>query len=173
MKVYQCVITKDELASDSYPTKVVDDIVIELDGKMISISNAIDESLIGGNKSANPDEPAEEGAADSEERVINVVHSHKLQQTAFDKKSFQLWLKDYMKALLANLEKTDPARVPIFKEKVTNYVKNVVLPKFDEWNFYTGESMNPEGMVVLMNYREDGMTPYFVLFKDGVKEVKY
>lgn len=38
----------DELASDSYPTKVVDDIVIELDGKTICVTNAIDESLIGG-----------------------------------------------------------------------------------------------------------------------------
>jgi hypothetical protein len=33
--------------------------------------------------------------------------------------------------------------------------------------------MNPEGMIVLMNYREDGMTPYFVYFKDGLIEEKY
>lgn len=167
------MMSGDELASDSYPTKVVDDIVIELDGKTICVSNAIDESLIGGNKSANPDEPADDGAADTEERVINLVHSHKLQETAFDKKSFLLWLKDYMKSLVEKLEKNNPERVPIFKEKVQKFVKEVVVPKFDEWRFYTGESMNPEGMVVLMNYREDGMTPYFVLFKDGVKEVKY
>lgn len=32
--------------------------------------------------------------------------------------------------------------------------------------------MDPEGMVCLLNYREDGITPYFTFFKDGVKEQK-
>jgi len=173
MKVYKCFVSGDELSSDSYPTKTVDDIVYEIDGKAIAISNAIDESLIGGNKSANPDEEPEEGAADTVEKVINVVHSHKLQSTTFDKKSYQLWLKDYMKLVVQRLEKSDPARVPVFKEKVTKYVKEVVFAKFDDWQFYTGETMNPEGMVVLLNYREDGITPYFVLFKDGLIEQKY
>ena len=36
----------------------------------------------------------------------------------------------------------------------------------------TGESMNPDGMVTLLNYREDGVTPYFVFWKDGLKEEK-
>jgi len=173
MRIYKCFVSDDELCSDSYPMKVVDDIVYEFDGKAISISNAIDESLIGGNKSANPDEEPEEGAADTEEKVINIVHSHKLQETSFDKKSYQLWLKDYMKKVVERLEKTNAARVPIFKEKVAKYAKEVLFAKFDDWKFYTGESMNPEGMVVLCNYRDDGMTPYFVLFKDGVLEQKY
>ncbi|WP_423787568.1 hypothetical protein, partial [Klebsiella pneumoniae] len=41
-----------------------------------------------------------------------------------------------------------------------------------DWQFFTGESMNPDGMVVLMNYREDGTTPYMVFWRDGLKEVK-
>ena len=32
--------------------------------------------------------------------------------------------------------------------------------------------MNPDAMVVFMNYREDGLTPYFMFFKDGVREEK-
>lgn len=173
MKVYKCFISNDELCSDSYPMKVVDDIIYEFDGKAIGVSNAIDESLIGGNKSSNPDEEPEEGAADTEEKVINVVYSHKLQETGFDKKSFQLWLKDYMKKIVERLESKDPQRVPVFKAKMAKYAKDVLIANFDDWKFYTGESMNPEGMVVLMNYREDGMTPYFVLFKDGLIEEKY
>lgn len=66
------------------------------------------------------------------------MHSHKLQETAFDKKSFLLWLKDYMKSLVEKLEKNNPERVPVFKEKVQKFVKEVVVPKFDEWRFYTG-----------------------------------
>jgi len=32
--------------------------------------------------------------------------------------------------------------------------------------------MDPEGMVALLNYREDGVTPYLTFWRDGVKEVK-
>lgn len=28
--------------------------------------------------------------------------------------------------------------------------------------------MDPDGMVALLNYREDGVTPYFTFFKDGL-----
>ena len=48
-----------------------------------------------------------------------------------------------------------------------------VLGKFDEYRFYLGEKMDAEAMVVLMNYREDGLTPYFIYFKDGLREEKY
>ncbi len=41
-----------------------------------------------------------------------------------------------------------------------------------DYEFYIGESMNPDAMVALLNYREDGVTPYFTFFKDGLKEEK-
>lgn len=28
--------------------------------------------------------------------------------------------------------------------------------------------MNPDGMVGLLDYREDGITPYMIFFKDGL-----
>jgi hypothetical protein len=48
-----------------------------------------------------------------------------------------------------------------------------ILTKFDEYRFYLGENMNIDGMVVLQYYREDGSTPVFIYFKDGLKEEKY
>ena len=36
----------------------------------------------------------------------------------------------------------------------------------------TGEKMNPEGMCALMDFREDGVTPYILFFKDGLEEEK-
>ena len=36
----------------------------------------------------------------------------------------------------------------------------------------TGEKMNPEGMCALMDFREDGVTPYMLFFKDGLEEEK-
>lgn len=32
--------------------------------------------------------------------------------------------------------------------------------------------MNPEGMVIIQLYRDDGITPYFIFFKDGLKGQK-
>lgn len=53
-----------------------------------------------------------------------------------------------------------------FRKDITKFLREMVLERFYDWTFFTGESMDPEGMVVLMNYREDGITPYFIYFKD-------
>lgn len=39
---------------------------------------------------------------------------------------------------------------------------------FVSLQFFTGQSMNVEGMVGMLNYRADGVTPYMLFFKDGV-----
>lgn len=169
MLIYKDLISGDELASDSYPTKAIEDIAIEVEGKLISISNAIDERMIGGNASA---EEATEGADDVAETKINVVVSHQLVETKFDKKSYLTYLKGYLKSIEKKLAESNPGRVEAFKNGAQKFVKERVLANFDNWQFFTGEKMDPEGMVVLMDYREDGMTPYFVLFKDGLIEEK-
>ncbi|KAJ2046355.1 hypothetical protein GGH13_009350, partial [Coemansia sp. S155-1] len=51
------------------------------------------------------------------------------------------------------------------------FVKTV-LGNFKDYDFYTGESMNIDGMIVLLNYREDGVTPFLTFFKDGLTEMK-
>jgi len=51
------------------------------------------------------------------------------------------------------------------------YAKKIVA-SFKDWEFFTGESMNPDGMIVLLNYREDGTTPYVVVWKHGLSEMK-
>lgn len=35
--------------------------------------------------------------------------------------------------------------------------------------FFTGESINPDGAVGLLDFREDGVTPYMTFFKDGLE----
>lgn len=169
MLIYKDLISGDELASDSYPTKDIDSIVIEVEGKSISVSNAIDDRMIGGNASA---EEATEGTEDTTETKINVVHSHQLVETQFDKKSYLTYLKGYLKRIEKKLGETNPSRVDAFKSGAEKFVKERVLPNFSNWQFFTGERMDPDAMVVLMDYREDGMTPYFLLFKDGLIEEK-
>lgn len=76
-----------------------------------------------------------------------------------------------MKSIKKYLEEKNPDRVSVFEEKVQPFVKKIIS-NFGDYEFYVGESMNPEGTVLLLNYREDGVTPYFTIFKDGLKEVK-
>lgn len=104
------------------------------------------------------------------------------------------YLKGYMKNIKSKLQESNPDRVPAFEKGAAAFAKKV-LGNINDWQFFTGESMDPDGMVgesllslisqatsscrltrlaspVLMNYREDGVTPYMVFWKDGVKEVK-
>eukprot|EP00048_Salpingoeca_helianthica_P014357 m.221311 g.221311 ORF g.221311 m.221311 type:complete len:174 (+) comp15768_c0_seq1:175-696(+) len=172
MLIYKDILTGDEMFSDAYPVKLVDDMYYEVEGKSITISNDIDSALLGGNAASEPGEE-EEGVDASSVTGINIVLSHRLQETSFDAKAYTTYIKDYMKAVKAKLSEKNPARVEKFMAGIQPVVKMVLGGiKEGKFNFYTGESMNPEGMVGLLNYREDGVTPYFVFFKDGLEEEK-
>ncbi|KAG0749242.1 hypothetical protein G6F62_000725 [Rhizopus arrhizus] len=166
MLLYSDVISGDEMCSDAFPMKVIDDIAFEVDCKMITVQEGdID---IGANPSA---EGGDEGVESTSQTVNNVVHSFRLVETQFDKKSYMTYIKGYMKALKKELQETKPERVEAFEKGAASLVKRI-LTNFKDYEFYTGESMNPDGMVALLNYREDGVTPFFTFFKDGLKEIK-
>ncbi|CAG8612769.1 9229_t:CDS:2, partial [Acaulospora colombiana] len=68
----------------------------------------------------------------------------------------------YMKSVKAKLAENGASEeeVAAFEKGASGYAKKIVA-NFKDYEFYTGEGMNPEGMVALLNYREDGITPYF------------
>ncbi|KZW04238.1 translationally controlled tumor-associated [Exidia glandulosa HHB12029] len=166
MLLYQDIVTGDEMVSDAFKMQLVDDIVYEVDCRMIVVKEG--DVDIGANPSA---EDAEEGLEDGAQTVNDIVHSFRLQPTTFDKKSFLTYLKGYMKAVKSELQKSNPDRVEAFEKGAQTFAKKVV-GNFKDWEFYTGESMNPDGMIALLNYRADGTTPYLVFWRDGLKEVK-
>merc|ERR1712176_1022042 len=119
-----------------------------------------DEALIGGNASADG-EDADAGADDAAVTGINVVMTHKLCETGFAKKDFKVYMIDYLK------KEGKEDEIPAFKKGAQAAMVHI-MDTFKEWVFYTGESMNPEGGIVLGNYREDGITPYFWYFKHAL-----
>ncbi|KAG0675966.1 Ribosome associating protein [Pichia californica] len=167
MLIFNDIFSGDELLSDAYDVKLVDNVVYEADCQMVQVRPGADVD-IGANPSADG---ADEDVEDGVETVNNVVYSFRLQQTAFDKKSFLTYIKSYMKAVKAKLAESNPEEVEVFEKGAAAYVKKVI-GSFKDWEFYTGESMDPDAMVVLMNYREDGETPFVAIWKHGVKEVK-
>ncbi|KAG0248599.1 hypothetical protein DFQ27_000791, partial [Actinomortierella ambigua] len=109
-----------------------------------------------------------EGEDGQDNQVPNVVHFFHLQKTSYDKKSYSTYLSGYTKAIEAKLKETNPGRVEGFKRGAVALGKKV-LSNFKDFEFYLGESKNGDAMVVLLNYRSDGTTPYLTAFKDGLK----
>jgi len=101
------------------------------------------------------------------------VHSFRLSETSFDKKSYLGHLKGYMKEVKNKLKANGASDEEIkdFETKAQGFAKKIVA-NFKDYEFLIGESMNPDGMVVLLNYREDGVTPFVTVWKHGLTEMK-
>ncbi|KAL8297468.1 hypothetical protein RB601_003161 [Gaeumannomyces tritici] len=140
MIIYKDIISDDELISDSFDTKLVDDIVYEADCAMITL-NAVQVDT-GANASA---EEADEALDDGPTKTV--------------------------KEKLKEQGKSDD-EIKAFETGAQKWVKEKLLPGFKDFEFYTGEGMNPDAMVALLNYREDGVTPYFTFWKHGLSEMK-
>lgn len=158
------------MCSDSYVHfKEIDDTVIEIGAKTIMIDDS--GVNIGGNPSAEGGDE-DEGVQDEVQRVINVVHSHQLVQTGHTKKSFLGYFKAYLKKVCDYLAKHNPDRVEVFKKNIQKFATEKILNQFDEFTFYTGASMDPEGALALSFYPPEAVDPVFWFFKDGLKAEK-
>lgn len=158
--------------SDTYKIKLVDDVLYEVYGKHVTRKEG--EILLDG---ANPSaEEADEGADSNVESGVDVVLNHRLAESyAFpDKKSYLLYLKDYMKKLIPKLEQDAPDQVEIFKTNVNKVMKDI-LSRFKDLQFFTGESMEIEGLVGILEYREinGDSVPVLMFLKHGLDEEKF
>ncbi|XP_028291843.1 translationally-controlled tumor protein homolog [Gouania willdenowi] len=171
MIIYKCLISGDEMFSDIYTIKETDDgFLYEVEGKMVTRREGeIDDSMIGGNASS---EGPSEGMDECTITGVDIVLNHKLQETPFDKKSYLAYIKDYMKAIKAKLQVINPDRVEKFQTTAPIVMKRIVS-NINNYQFFTGENMNVEGMVALLDYRPDGITPFLTFFKDGLELEKF
>lgn len=165
MYIYKCILCNDEMFADTFKVAVSPDgMFYEVEGKMTTRKEGIDGSLISANASA---EEASETSEDPTVSGVDIVINHKLQLTSFDKKGYLTYMKDYVKAIKAHLEANNPERVEKFVADSPGAVKRI-LSDLKNFEFYTGESMNLDGMVGMLNFRDDGITPYMLFFKDGL-----
>ena len=58
-----------------------------------------------------------------------------------------------------------------WQEKVKVAMKKVTS-NYDNYDLLMGESMNGDAMYVLIDFREDGVTPYATVWADGLREEK-
>ncbi|CAO2591624.1 Translationally-controlled tumor protein [Lemmus lemmus] len=144
MIIYRDIISHDELFSDIYKIReIADGLCLEVEGKVSG--------------------PEGEGTESTVVTGVDIVMNHHLQETSFTKEAYKKYIKDYMKSLKGKLEEQKPERVKQIKH---------ILANFNNYQFFIGENMNPDGMVALLDYREDGVTPYMIFFKDGLEMEK-
>merc|ERR1711890_9556 len=171
MKIYKDVFSGDELFSDTYPMKLVDDCIYEVYGKHETRRQG-EVAIAGMNASA---EEEDEGTEDVTESGVDLVLNHRLVETGFGKKNdYMAYLKDYMKNIVKYLEEHNRAgEVDTFKKNINGVMKGL-LGKFSDLQFFQGESMNPAAMIALIEYRDiDGEErPVIMFFKHGLEEEK-
>jgi len=171
MKIYKDILTGDEIFSDTYKMKLVDEVMYEVYGKH-ETRKAGEVVLAGSNPSAEG-EDADGGAEEGTESGVDIVLNHRLVETSFNKKTYLVYLKDYMKKITDKLQESKPDQVDLFKTNINKVMKDV-LGRFNDLQFFTGESMDCDGMVALMEYREiEGQSvPVLMAFKHGLEEEK-
>ena len=96
----------------------------------------------GANASA---EEADEGTDAASESGVDVILNHRLVETGFgSKKDYTVYLKDYMKKVIAYLEEND------MKDQVEGFKKNIqavmgdLLKKFKDLQFFTGNVLSTD-----------------------------
>ncbi|XP_062108656.1 translationally-controlled tumor protein homolog [Humulus lupulus] len=167
MLVYQDLLSGDELLSDSFPYKELENGCLwEVEGKWV-IQGAVDVD-IGANPSAEGAD-ADEGVDDQSVKVVDIVDTFRLQeQPPFEKKQFVMWVKKYIKNLTPKLEGEKQEQ---FKKNIEGATK-YLLPKLKDLQFFVGESMHDDGCLVFAYYKDGCADPTFLYFAHGLKEVK-
>uniref|UniRef100_A0A8I4A6C2 Translationally-controlled tumor protein n=1 Tax=Callithrix jacchus TaxID=9483 RepID=A0A8I4A6C2_CALJA len=89
MIIYRDLISHHEMFSDIYKIReMADRLCLEVEGKMVSRTEGnIDDSLIGGNASAEG--PEGEGTESTVVTGVDIVMNHHLQETSFTKEAYK------------------------------------------------------------------------------------
>ena len=167
MLVYTDLLTGDELLSDSFSYKEIENgILWEVEGKWTT--KGCVEVNIGANPSAE-EGGEDEGVDDSVEKVVDIVDTFRLQeQPTYDKKGFIAYIKKYIKLLTPKLT---PEQQEEFKKGIEGATK-YLLPKLKDFQFFVGEGMHDDSTIVFAYYKEGATNPTFLYFGHGLKEVK-
>ncbi|EHB17846.1 Translationally-controlled tumor protein [Heterocephalus glaber] len=171
MIIYRDLISHNEMFSGIYKIReTVGGLCLEVEGKMVSRTEGnIEDLLIGGNASAEGQEG--EGTGSTVVAGVDIVMNHHLQETSFAKEAYKKSIKDCMKSIKGKLEEQRPERVKPFMTGAAVQIKHI-LANFKNYQFFIGANMHPDGMGALLDYREDGVTPFMIFFKDGLEMEK-
>lgn len=166
---------KDEMLTDIYTMETLHDgCILKVKAKLKSEKTEVNDSMFGGNASAEGQQE-DEGGDTSAVSGIDVVLAQRLVEFPMKKKDYVTHIKDYMGKLKTHIAEKHPGELDCFIKNSAKFVKEVVT-NFKDWDFYCGETMNADGMLVLCKWmKEEGDkddSPYLYYFKHGLEEEK-
>ncbi|GKT16242.1 Translationally controlled tumour protein like protein [Aduncisulcus paluster] len=136
MLVLSDIISGDEILSDAYKyTKTEDGMLYQAPGNYIQVMNE---------------------ETEMEDTVVDIIHGFSLEKADFKKKAYVMHLKHYMKDIVARLTEKGAA-----KEEIDAFMKGAegvfakIVKNFKKYDFYTGESADPSGMVIFVEWGTD------------------
>ncbi|KAJ5100070.1 Translationally-controlled tumor protein [Penicillium argentinense] len=180
MIIYEDIISGDEILSDTFKIKPAADcpILWETDCRKYLKKANEDFELEGANPSAEGggDDDGGDGEAvmvhdiEDQFRLVWLKTEEGLKPS---KDAFKAHLKTYLKKILKKLEETGASAESIaeFKAGAPAAMKKITA-NYDNYDVLMGQSMDGDAMHVLIDFREDGVTPYATVWKHGFKEVK-
>jgi hypothetical protein len=183
MKLYKDILTGDDMFTDVYRITETE-FFVKVQGKIVTVKEGdIDDSLIGGNKSAEDDTP--DASNDQGSKTgCNIVLQNRLVEIPYSKKSEMLTeLKPYLKKLKEFLKESgaDDDKLKEFEATSKTFVLDIKA-NWDDYQFFAGETDTGDDphCVVFMNYPEkdlsgadqDGSSPVLTFFKAGLRTEK-
>ncbi|KAL4954861.1 Mss4-like protein [Aspergillus filifer] len=177
MIIYKDILSGDEMVADTFNLKVVDGVFYECDCRKYMKSTNEDFQLEGANPSA--EEAEDEGGEGEKVMVHDIEDQFRLvwlkpeEGLKPSKDAFKGHLKTYMKKVLTKLQEkgTPEDQINEFKKNAPAAVKKI-LGNYDNYDILMGQSMDGDAMHVLIDFREDGVTPFATLWKHGLEEMK-
>ena len=162
---YKCVFTDSEMYSDSYASKkAYNDQIVMVKSKFTNIE------AVGG------DIGDAEDIDDEAQRVIDLVHAYKYEQTTFTKKTFLPYIKNYMQNVIEHLKKKGASdeEVEAFKKGSQEFVK-YLLENFKEFEFYMNDQNSTDGACAFAFWEdpENDEGPTFCYIQAGLVGEKY
>lgn len=161
MYIYSDIASGDELFTDIYPITVVEDgFFYRIEGKMTTETTQIDDACFGGNKSAEGGGD-DDGADASSKSGINVVLAHEMVATGFDKSSYKVHIKDFMKLMLKKMKENGKSEddIKAWQKLAGEKVMKFIMKNFKEFDFFIGKSMNEEGIAILVRWEDSTENP--------------
>ncbi|KNC49503.1 translationally-controlled tumor protein [Thecamonas trahens ATCC 50062] len=169
MIIYHDCLSNAELVSDAFKLTEVDGCVYEVEGKWITVADGVagDASdgnaetgadagsavaadagarvqtwVAGADAGADVDDDADTVADTNSVSAIDVVHMFKLQETFYDRSTYRLYFKGYMRRVRAFLEANRPDEVDQFVKRAPLFAKSV-LANISDCQFSLARTSTP------------------------------
>uniref|UniRef100_A0A7S1DEZ1 TCTP domain-containing protein n=1 Tax=Cyclophora tenuis TaxID=216820 RepID=A0A7S1DEZ1_CYCTE len=178
MIIYKCRFTGDEMLSDAFkPRPVKDDDgnevvgLIEIASQKVNKDSGASVDIGCGSEFGGGDADVDDGA-ELVNNVIDETIGFDLHEVPMGKKDMKDYLGAYCKALRQKLKEDDSVpgpEVKAFTQSAPAFCK-WLLSKYDDMQFFTSSSMDPDGSMAFAYY--EGVNPTFVFIKAGLLEEK-